>query len=406
MLLAGNWRPVSSSALATLGMFVWRGDPQSHYNLPGRPVFEMFSSGLFLVGFLIALFDLRHPAKAFCVLWTIMMLIPGMLSQPAPHFIRTSGALVTSFIFPGLAVDWLVTRLVNKWQRIGLVGCLGVLLLVNFGLTLRDYFYRWADLAEVRSFRHANLAETTRYFDQVPDSTPVAACTFFLNEQHFFWRTERQALPYLLNRRDLKIGWYDCLESQLFPHGGQESRYFFQNEAVFAPFLPQAWVDQATPLAEFSQSRVVTLSVTDELAGWIFEFHQPNLTSPVFDETMQFLGFQPSTESFVPGSTLTILTAWRVLATPSPDLSIFLHLYNSSGDLLTQGDALTALSDTFYPEDVFVQRHFIVLPVDTIPGEYKLVTGLYIRGGNRLLLDFGESDSLTLQFIEIYQDAY
>jgi 4-amino-4-deoxy-L-arabinose transferase-like glycosyltransferase len=405
-LLTGDPAPVLSSAAATVGMFVWRGDLQPHYNLPGRPVFEPVGSLLFLGGVLIALSNLRHPGIAFCLLWTAVTLVPGMLTEPAPHFVRAAGALVTTFIFPGLAVSWAVRQGGHKW-RIGLAVLLGLLLSANTALTSRDYFHRWPALDGVRSFRHAGLAEVARYLDRVPDTTPVAACTPFLNERHPFWRTDRQALPYLLNRRDLGVGWYSCLEAQLFPRGGQVSRYLFPDEWYFAPFMPPEWIDQAETIAMVSNNQLVRLDLADELEAWLAQLTRPIAPALSFGQTMSygqtmsFLGYQTGPAAPVPGGTLEVLTAWRVLDTPPNDLAIFLHLYHEDGAVVAQGDALGALTDTFQPEDVFVQWHGLALPPDLPQGKYRLGIGLYIREGRRLPLDSGAGDTLTLGTVEI-----
>jgi len=399
-LFTGDLRPVLSSVAATLKMFVWQGDFQPHYNLPGRPVFEPAGSILFLGGVLVALFNLRHPASALCLLWTVMTLGPGMLTQPAPHFVRTAGALVTTFIFPGLAVRWIEKRLGPK-GRTGLVAALALLAIANLGLTFRDYFHRWPGLDDVRSFRHAGLAEAARYLDRVPERTPVAACTPFLNEQHFFWRTDRQALPYLLNRRDLNVGWYSCLEAQVFLHGGRTGRYLFGGDWDFAPFVPPEWTKQVQTVAKFPDGHIVRLEVADQLESWLTQLVRPSGPSPTFGETMAFLGYQMEPDTPTPGVTLDVLTAWQVLATPPNDLAIFLHLLDGDGNLVAQSDAFAALSDTLRPEDVFVQRHVVALAPDVPPGPYRLATGLYVRGSERLPLDPGEGDSLTLGTVEI-----
>jgi hypothetical protein len=399
-LLNGNPHPALSSSAATLGMFVWRGDPQPHYNLPGRPVFEPIGSILFLVGLLIALRNLRHPASAFCLLWTATTLVPGMLTQPAPHFVRTAGALVTAFVFPGLTVRWLVRRTGSKWQTV-LAAALGLILVLNAGLTFRDYFHRWPDLDDVRAFHHAGLAEVARYLDRTPETAPIAACTPFLNEQHFFWRTDRQALPYLLNRRDLDIGWYSCLEAQLFPRDGRTSLYLFGDDWGFAPFVPPEWVEQGQTVTTLRGERLVRLEVADRLEMWLAQLTRPTEHSPSFGDTMRFLGYRQEPVAPLPGDTLEILTAWQVLTAPRNDLAIFLHLLDSDGKLVGQGDALTALSDTLRPEDVFVQRHTITLAEDLRPGEYRLVAGLYVREGTRLSLGSGAGDALILDTVEI-----
>jgi len=401
-LLAGDLRPVMASSARTLGMFVWQGDPQPHYNLPGRPVFEPLGGALFVGGVLIALLNLRDPASAFWLIWTLVTLVPGMLTQPAPHFVRTAGALSTAFVFPGLAADWIRRRLATT-ERIVLGATLAVLACVNFGLTLRDYFHRWPSLAEVRSFRHAGLAEVARYLDSTPDATPAAACTPFLNEQHFFWRTDRQALPYLLNRDDLDVGWYNCAEAQLLPHGGQMSRYLFGGGGDFAPFVPAEWAGQAQVEHAFpnDHNRLVRLDVADELETWLTQMAHPSAPLPTFAQTMRLLGYQVEPSAPAPGNELDVLTAWQVLTTPASDLAIFLHLLDGEGQLVAQNDALEALSDTLHPHDVFIQRHTIPLPPGLPPGSYRLATGLYVRGGERLSLDSSAGDVLTLQTVEI-----
>ncbi len=418
--LTGNPRPVISSTVKTLGMFVWRGDPQPHYNLPGRPVFGPVSGILFLAGVLIALLDLRHPASAFCLLWTMTALVPGMLTQPAPHFSRTAGALLTTFIFPGIAVRWLVDRLNevtdnSQLSAAHLIGAaLVILLSVNAGLTFRDYFLRWTELKEVRAFHHAGLAEMARYLDHSPeaiaDTTPIAACTPFLNEAHFFWRTDRQALRYLLNRRDLQIGWYSCLEAQLFPRGGEESRYLFGGEWDFASFTPPELTGQAQTIAEFRGGRLARLDAAQAgeygLENWLAQMSRPEVPSPTtsFGEMMTFRGYRIAPDAPVPGAELEVLTAWEVDSVPPQNLSIFLHLFDSDGTLLTQGDALAALSDTLHPGDVFVQRHKLALPPDMPPGEYSLKTGLYVRDGARIPLASSADDALILETVKIGDD--
>jgi hypothetical protein len=403
-LLAGDPHPVLSSAVATLGMFTWRGDPQPHYNLPERPVFGPLGSILFLGGVLLVLLDLRHPASAFFLLWTVTTLTPGMLTQPAPHFVRTAGALLTVFVFPGLAVRWAARRLGSR-GRAALACLIGVLVIANAGLTFRDYFQRWPDLDDVRGFRHAGLAEAARYLDQVSETTPVAACTSFLNEQHFFWRTDRQALPYLLNRRDLDVGWYDCQQAQLFPRGGRTGRYLFAQGKGFAPFLPSAWAEQSQTIAVFRDHRLVYLEIASQLEAWLARLSRPNAPSSL-GGVMVFLGYRVGPDALAPGDALEVLTAWQVLTAPPSDLAVFLHLLDGDGNLVAQGDALTALADTLCSEDVFVQRHGIALPLDALSGSYRLATGLYVRGGERLALDAGTGDVLLLETVEIGDDNH
>lgn len=405
-LMRGDPQPVISSTVATLGMFIWQGDPQTYYNLPGRPVFEPIGSILFIGGVLIAVCGVRRPANALCLLWTVVLLTPGMLSHPAPHFVRTIGVVVTAFVFPGLAVRWIAGRVKSPRGQIGLSVALGLLLAFNVGLTFRDYFHRWPEIHEVRAFHHADLAKIARYLDRSLETTPVAACTPFLNEEHYFWRTDRQVLPYLLNRRDVEIGWYSCLEAQVFLRGGRTGLYLLADNRHLASFVPPELAGRTQTVATFGNERLMHLEIGDQLEDWLGHFSRPVEPPPTFGQTMRFLGYrQIEPTSLTPGGQLRVLTAWEVLATPPKDLSIFLHVFDGDGQLVTQGDALAALSDTLRPEDIFMQRHKIPLPADIQPGDYRLVTGLYVRGGDRLLTDEA-NDALVLETVEISDETH
>ncbi len=402
-LRAGDPLPVLSSTVQTLGMFVVRGDPQPHYNLPGRPVFEPVGGILFLAGMFLALLDLRRAPNAYILLWTLILMAPGMVTQPAPHFTRTAGVLVTTFIFPGLAVRWLAGRLDGRsvrWRAM-LIAALVLLLGVNVGLTGRDYFHRWPQVSDVRNFHHAGLAEAARHLDRSPDTTPIAACTPFLNEEHFFWRTDRQALPYLLNRRDLDVGWYNCSDSQLVPRGGRSARYLFSENMDLASFVPSGWAEEAETLFHFQGGRLMRMDVAAALERWLSAFEQPDEPATTFGDVMAQIGYRVSPPRPAAGESVEVLTAWRVVGDLPPDLTIFLHLLASDGTLIVQGDAMTALSDTLLPGDVFVQQHTLELPAELSPGEYRLKTGLYRRDGTRLSLPSRSDGSLILATLEI-----
>jgi 4-amino-4-deoxy-L-arabinose transferase-like glycosyltransferase len=395
-LWRGDPGPTLRTAGAVLGMFVWRGDPQPHYNLPGRPVFGLVGGALFVVGVVVAAVHPRRPASAFCLLWSAATLLPTALSQPAPHWVRACGALVTAFVFPGLAVAELAPVL-NRRGRFALALGLAGLLVLEGALSARDYFGRWARLSEVRAFHHAGLAEVARYLDGSPDTAPMAACTPFLNETHYFWRSDRQALPYLLNRRDIAVGWYDCQQAALFLQGGGAGRYLFADGSDFAAFVPSDWRASARPIARFTDDRLVEVANPQALAAWLAALERPAGLAPTWGGVMALEGYRLQPPAPAPGDEVTLLTAWRVLGSALPyDLAVFVHLVAPDGSLAAQGDALGALSDTLRAGDVFVQRHTLALPRSLPGGEYRLLAGLYVRGGARLALDGSAGDAVTL----------
>jgi hypothetical protein len=100
------------SALATLGMFFWQGDPQWQYNVAGQPVFDPVGAALVLIGVGLAAWRWRRPANAMALIWLVVSLSPTMLSLPAPHLLRAVAAQAVTFAFAGLGAAELI-----QWTR-------------------------------------------------------------------------------------------------------------------------------------------------------------------------------------------------------------------------------------------------------------------------------------------------
>lgn len=387
-LLQNDIQPIGRGLVATLNMFALRGDLQSHYNLPGLSVFEPLGAILFWSGVLIAVIKWRQPVYAFCLIWLAVALAPGIVTEPTPHFVHTILAQGVVFVFPGLTLNTLAIYL----QRHPLLRWLPALLLViwlsgNLYRTYSAYFIQWPQEEEVRRFHQATLANVAHYLDNQENILPVTICTSFLNEQDPFWRTGRQTMPFLLNRQDVSIRWYDCLHSQVWPEGGAPAYHFFlENQS------PTNWDWGLWPENKDSTMVLVgddvfgfQLEVTKSLDEHLFTLSEnpQAITLPVnFDDQMSFLGWKLDQTQVRPGDTVTLLSYWRVLTPLPPEMSIFVHVLRTPTELLTQGDAFTLLSDTVRSGDVIVQQHSLIIPEGTVPGHYPLSIGVYSRLGN------------------------
>jgi len=405
-LEAGNPEPALQTSLATLGMFAFRGDPLIFDNVPGRPVFEPLGGALFLVGAAIAVRRLRQPAYAFALIWLLVGLVPGMLSQPAPNFYRTVEAQAIAFAFPGIAVmeawRWLRRRWPQRVVQPALVGGLALLLGLNLVWNFRDYFVVWPTVEGVPFFWQTALAETARYLDRSPDTSPVVLCTGLTYEHDPWWRPAWQSMRYLLRRDDLAIRYYDCRSAFVLTDG--PARYAFPDIADPAEVLPPAfhrdWLAAAKPISDglpADAGVMLRLDAPPEglLPGpgpvwWAPEAGGGTPLSPPYEgrgvvrlpvnfgHSLAFLGYDLSPVQARPGERLQVLTAWEVLATPPPRLALFTHVLADPQTLVTQQDGLGLTSHSLRPGDRFVQLHDqITLPPDLPPGEYLLSIGLY-----------------------------
>jgi hypothetical protein len=139
---------LGDSLARNLGMFVWRGDDTLRHNLPERPVFDWIIAPFFLLGTVWSLRRVRRPEHAALWLWLTVMLLPGVLSDSAPHFLRTIGLLPAIFALPafGLLVvaSWLRERLAGvhpfrQMARLPAAMVVGLLVLSQL-LSWHDYF--------------------------------------------------------------------------------------------------------------------------------------------------------------------------------------------------------------------------------------------------------------------------
>ncbi len=138
-----------TSAAKTLGMFHWRGDFQLRHNVPNRPVFDVVTGILFLVGCYECVRRFRQPRYAFVLIWVVVMLGPTVLTQDAPHFLRASGVWPVVALLPALGLrrvwEWIAQRKGNKVA----VVVTGTLLCLGLSATVYDYFSRYPRMEEV-----------------------------------------------------------------------------------------------------------------------------------------------------------------------------------------------------------------------------------------------------------------
>ncbi|MBN2392391.1 MAG: glycosyltransferase family 39 protein [Anaerolineae bacterium] len=153
----------------TLAMFIFRGDFLSRHNVPLRPVFDPALGIMFCLGVWLAIRRFRRDyGTAFLVFWLLAMLLPSILTEDCPHFIRAIGILPFVAILPALGLDWC-------WKRLSKIGHSGwgtlfvvVILLIGLGSTAWDYFVRYPTMSDIN---HKFEFETS---EQSTNTTPGA----------------------------------------------------------------------------------------------------------------------------------------------------------------------------------------------------------------------------------------
>ncbi len=149
----GNlWGTLFHNLFAALGMFVLQGDSIARHNLPGRPVFDPVLGLAFIAGVALAFAGAwrRRPAAALILIWTATLLLPTILAEDTPHFLRAVGVLPVIFLFPALALDaaWQAAKRSVGRLRAVLPALILVALAGSLAWTTADYFGRYAQSAD------------------------------------------------------------------------------------------------------------------------------------------------------------------------------------------------------------------------------------------------------------------
>jgi hypothetical protein len=356
-------------------------------------------------------------------MWLPVSLLPGMLSLPAPHWLRTVAAQPITFALVSLGALELA-RTVST--RLRVVAYAGVTLWL-FGFAAWSYqgvFDVWARNDEVRFFYQGAITEMARYLDQHSDSSPVAACSVFLNEHEDFFRSPRETLPFVLRRGDLTVRWFDCRDSFVIPAGGR-ARLMFPGVIPYSSTLDVAlwpWMNASMPVhAEgLPDGTLYTLDATPLLAREIVSLTQSSQvqwspetgmtgTAPLpvnFDHRLELIGYRVEKAQRQAGKDVRVLLYWRVLRKPLPlFLKSFTHLLSDPNHVIEQNDRQALLTDTLQPGDVFIQVHTLTIPPVTPAGQYRLSIGWYSElTGQRLTVYDGDSprgNRLMLQEITV-----
>ncbi len=126
-------------------IFFVRGDRIWRHNLAWRPVWDPALGLAFVAGVGVALATFRRRAgTALVLLWTLVMLVPTVLAEDAPHFLRAVGVLPVVALLPALGLTWIADRAGRFLSHVSRFMLPALLLLFGLGATSYDYFVRYA----------------------------------------------------------------------------------------------------------------------------------------------------------------------------------------------------------------------------------------------------------------------
>jgi hypothetical protein len=432
------WGTLAKHTARTLGMFFVKGDRIWRHNVPGRPVFDALLGVFFVIGFVRAVRGLRAAAMAFLVIWTATMMLPTLLAEDAPHFLRAVGVLPLVVFFPALGMDWLFTdhtlRFTPPVSRLRLY-VIYLALIVVFSLSLVS-----ATIAYFGDYAHA---DATAYWFEEGAETLAGDVNGFLG---IGWDGERMQHGVSDNRNDL-----GGPPEATPPNARMERKVYIE------PLLWDTWTAVPFLVAESPEVHLLPLDRAWPAVGSgpaaIYVWPYGNwkrvwdmLTQPAGIRVIEgarsqgdrdpepfttYRAFYVTPVQAVPsalarfqgGVELVGVTArptdqgiivelcWHAKADLVEDYTVFVH-YLRDGQRIAQDDAQP--TGGHYPtsrwqvDDLVSDDHFVDLPDSPEPDRDQIVVGLYLpEDGSYLdLLDHAGNPagmSVTLPLAEVLQ---
>jgi hypothetical protein len=408
---AGTHQTLWESTLAYLLMFVplvQAGDLDPRRNLPGVAALNLWQAIPFWIGMLLAIWRVRRPAYSILLLMLAGLLLPGILSDYAPHYHRVLGAAAPVALLGGVGLDaiwrlWSERRTANDaevapWRPAGLawVGWLSVALLVaGTVISARDYFVRWAALPDLFYAFDVGLWKIGQGIAAQPADTPI-------------YLTPRSA-----DHPTLAFAW----ETRPDSHGAPitfDGRALFPLRAGSNPKLEQYIVieDEDFRTRLLLPELFPTATVTEWLQDWQGRTYANQYLRPAQSEPQRspaslapfelgdgiaLAGYDAQTATLDVGRMLYVQLYWDVAAAPEQTWTVFVHLLDEAArdgaqrvaGVDSQPGAGSLPTTRWQAGWLILDEYQMLLPPDLPAGEYMLSIGLYTGEGARLPIDGG-----------------
>ncbi len=373
-------------AVAALGMFNWRGDFIPRHNMPYRPVFDALMGLFFLLGLAISLYHSprRQEYALLCVGW-LVMLLPTILAEGAPHFLRAVGVLPIVFVFPAVGLTAFWDTLQSRTSR--RVASLAVLVIVALSLTAtaRDYFSRHVRSEAVYYNFETGAVELAAQINRflgagwhpgsglrVPEKAPGPRRRVYLDERLWLdWAGLRYLVPdadnlVVISDSNLPPGISDEVQVIVWPYAEHSQRL---------TLLPRSSVIsvQEGPLERGDlekQARLLCLTYQAMPASAL-----PSNLQARFEQGIELLGYELRPEL----QSTRVRLFWRAGAMIDADYSVFVHLKRAE-QTIAQSDSYPAQGH--YPThlwrsgDIVSDDHVLTAAVTSGEG-YAVSIGLY-----------------------------
>ena len=368
---------ILNNVRAWLGALFFLGDANATTNLAQRPLLDVVMAVLFLAGLVTAVRRLTGKLVWWVFGLGAVSLLPSVLSNFAPHYLRGVGLVVPLALLIGIGMRGLQQHF-SAWQpRLARYGpFIGVIAFLAVAATTYSDFREWlvADGIEASMEMYVNGAARWLEEELPDDDRPVYFSPFS---------------PYHPN--------VAILRNRLWPrHVGAfvaGECLVISDESALLINVPAFQPELENQLAQWAGLTEIYRSGREFREAPLFEVYEMrpasketlsvSANSPVFSGIQ--VRFAPLPAEVAAGDTVTITLAVRAQAPQKKAYSAFVHLHGEPTPY--EGGTLWANSSQWLcpsypapewrPDEVIVQTIPLQLPAETPAGSYEVAIGLF-----------------------------
>ena len=416
------------------GMFAFQGDRIWRHNLSLRPVFD----GGVAIGFLLGIpvligrvfrgrataahpssrsspayaYSIR-PASLFALLWLAVFLIPTILAEDAPHFLRAIGALPAACLVAAIGMEWalawisrrgVLSLYLGRFSRLvsppALIAALLIALAAfsTYTAYFDDYVHNpvtayWLEdnnvvLAEtVNAYTSSHSAQSLWIQDRLVNDNPAlwflspavddGSVTIAGNGRDFPAATDVMLLvdpnhDWTALRNRLPAGSTLAVSAGPLAQADKE----LKPRRAFIAVSASRTAKHESLAPQFGPSiQLVHVALQDATGRRVAGSQYPLVESLRSNGTALF------------GGVYTVTLSWTTTQPIKQDLAVFVHWWRG-GNMIAQHDGSPALGylpmPTWRPGDVILDQHVLSIPGGIQPGD-EVRVGIYFRGDNTRL---------------------
>ncbi len=229
------------------------GDRDWFYNLPGRPVFDLLTGALAIIGVIYLAQRWRNRRYLFLLLWWPVMMIPTFLAvDRIPALPRALGVLPGVYFFPAVGawqlVLWARERVNPRDRRLAVVLALAGPLILHATINWWAYFETWGRSTEAFDAFEGDAVAAAHWLKRHPPEQPAYISTDIYRHPSFMLLYGEVPLTEFFDWQDPMLRWFDARTAMLMPPA-QGAIYLLGASAMPDPERLQRLLPVMTPLA-------------------------------------------------------------------------------------------------------------------------------------------------------------